>query len=278
MQNSKIGWCDHTCNLWSGCTATANGCDNCYAEALSHRWKKNNWGNDNPRLEVKKVWADFKKFQLEAAITETFRTVFVGSMMDIGEKPMPFVNSKGDLAPFTTQALRGRYCDEVIPATPNLIHLMLSKRPGNFVKPTYFPFMGGGSIPRNVMFGTSISDQPTADTLIPHLLNVPGYRFLSVEPLLGSVDLNKYYQERQNHPLDGIDWVIVGGESGPKARKMDLDWFKEIIDVCRRYKIPVFAKQLGTVLTKELKLSDYKGELMEEWPLEDKYKVREFPA
>lgn len=273
MQNSKVHWCDDTNNLWEGCTSIHDGCTNCFAEALNHRWKKNNWGNDAPRREVKKVWDDFKKSHALAIKENRYRRVFVGSMFDVGEKPMPLVSTKGEPLG-TTQALRERYANEVVPATPWLLHLLLSKRPGNYNK--FFPESWKENPPHNVMFGASISDQLTAKTLIPRLLNVKGKRFLSIEPLLGPINLATLYKG-QNRPLEGVDWVIVGGESGPHARIMELEWLEELVDDCRHFGVPVFVKQLGSAQAKRLQLKDYKGgDPSEWWPLLKQYCVREF--
>ena len=98
-QNSKIEWTDHTANLWWGCTKVHAGCDNCYAEALANRFGANVWGNDAPRREVKSVWKDLDRMQNAAQGMKQRHRVFVGSMMDIFEKPMPVVDSKGNILP-----------------------------------------------------------------------------------------------------------------------------------------------------------------------------------
>ena len=94
--------------------------------------------------------------------------------------------------------------------------------------------------------------------------------FLSVEPLLGDVDLAPYYD------LDGIQWVIVGGESGPGARPMDLVWVERIIVNAHHADVPVFVKQLGSVWARENGATDRKGGDPDEWP--EYLRVREYPA
>lgn len=260
-ENSKIEWTHHTANLWHGCTKVHEGCDNCYAETLSKRWNRDIWGNDKPRMVIKSVWKDFFRYQEIAAAAGEIHRVFVGSMMDIFEKPMPFTNSKGEFAidgsdgsNILTDHLRDRYFEEIVPHTPNLLHLMLTKRPSNINK--YIPESWKENPPVNVMFGTSPVNQKTADTLIPQLLQVKGKRFLSIEPLLGPVDLMREwgaFQDGNNSALrkkwlDGIDWVIVGGESGHGARPMHPDWVRSIRDQCQAVGVPFFFKQWGNWL------------------------------
>ena len=92
--------------------------------------------------------------------------------------------------------------------------------------------------PRNIWMGVSVENQKAADERIPHLLDTPAVvRFVSAEPLLGPIDLSPY--------LSKLDWVIVGGESGPNARKMDPDWVRDIRDQCDRANVPFFFKQWG---------------------------------
>lgn len=170
----------------------------------------------------------------------------------------------------------------------------------------------------NVWLGTSISDQQTADKAIPELLkcrDLAPVLFVSVEPLVGPVSLRPYMMPVPNcpdvsrddgccmHPASttpechracdcphgvhlGIDWVILGGESGPKARPCDVEWIRDAVEECQRSAIPVFVKQLGAVPIDTTFRSpsspailtgvkDHKGGDPQEWPLE--LRVREFP-
>jgi protein gp37 len=240
MENSKIEWTHHTCNLWIGCTEVHAGCDNCYARVLNHRWKKENWGRDVPRRLVKKVWNDFAKYNRAAKAAGEIHSVFVGSMMDIAEKSMPVEDFQGKILNYKTEAIREWYYNEVIPSTSNLLHLLLSKRPSNYKLTTPLKWLEIG-VPNNIMFGTSPVDQSTADTLIPQLLEVTSKRFLSIEPMLGPIDLLKLYGKMER-PLDGIDWVIVGGESGGHKRPFDPEWA-----ACDAYKVPFFMKQIDKI-------------------------------
>lgn len=261
--NTKIEWCEHTDNLWHGCTKVHAGCDHCYAETLSNRLGRDIWGPDKPRMIVQSVWADLDKQQKTAAAAGELHRVFVGSMMDIFEKPMPVINSKGELMryqanihhhdlfnrPMPTQVITDEMHTGFLRQLlfnnidakkyENLIFLFLTKRPSNI--PKYIPPKWMNDPPQNVMFGISISDQETANVLIPQLLKVKGKKFLSIEPLLAPVEIDGF----DHPPIKEIDWVIVGGESGHHARPMHPDWVRNIRNACWNAQVPFFFKQWG---------------------------------
>lgn len=208
------------------------------------------------------------------------------------------------MLPARMSDFRGRVFN-LIDRTPDLFWLLLTKRPGNVWR--MWQSIAGQKLPHrpivlhesphplfrpNVALLTSISDQATADELIPQLLRlrdlVPVLG-LSVEPLLAPVDL----------PLDGISWVIVGGESGPHARPCNVAWIRDIVAQCREANVPVFVKQLGSRPVDlgthfdwtegvsfvrdpdhgngaRVLLEDKKGGDWNEWP--EDLRVREFPA
>jgi protein gp37 len=250
-ESTEISWTDHTLNLWWGCAKVHAGCDHCYAEAFAHRYGHEIWGPKAPRKASKSAFRDVLKFQKKAAADGVVRRVFVGSMMDIFEKPFPLIDSKGNALPETTGHLRTRFFEEVVPQCPNLLFLLLTKRPGNILK--YIPEDWKDTPPANVMYGTSVVDQATADDMIPKLLEVPGRRFLSMEPLIGPVSFRwaKWIDRTERKPewhlegLWGIDWVIVGGESGHGARPMRPQWAKDIRDQCAETETPFHFKQWG---------------------------------
>ncbi|HNO71536.1 MAG TPA: DUF5131 family protein [Bacteroidia bacterium] len=236
-ENSKIEWTNHTANLWHGCTKVHEGCDNCYAEAQSIRYGHNIWGNENPRRAINDVWDSLRKFQKNAHHQGVNQTVFVGSMMDIFEKPMHLIDHKKTaITGVTTQDLRDRFFKEVIPNSPNLIFLLLTKRPSNINK--YIPDNWKEVPPNNVMFGTSPVNQKTFDTLLPQLRLVNGKRFISVEPQLEDI---------KEIDLTGIDWVIQGGESGHHKRPFNTDWARRMRDHCKRNGVPYFFKQIDKI-------------------------------
>jgi protein gp37 len=242
-QDSKIEWTTHTANLWHGCTKVHEGCDNCYAEALSHRWGNNVWGNDKPRKEIKSFFTDLDKYQKLAKSANEIHKVFVGSMMDIFEKPMPLINSKGEQISYNTNDIRNTFFMRIAgDYYPNLMFLLLTKRPSNINK--YIPEKWKEVAPTNVMFGTSPVNQETANKLIRQLKEVKGKRFLSVEPQLGAVDLLAGLDELL---IEGIDWVIQGGESGHHKRPFNLDWAYQMKSDCQSRNVPYFFKQIDKI-------------------------------
>jgi protein gp37 len=250
-ENSKIEWTHHTANLWWGCTKVHTGCDNCYAVALAKRYGKDVWGNDKPRRLIQNVWREIGKYQKQAEAVGEIHRVFVGSMMDIFEIPMPLVDSKGvhysevENEFYNTGQLRTKFFTEVVPSSPNLMFLLLTKRPSNINK--YIPESWKKTPPKNVMFGTSPVNQETADKLIVQLFKVNGLRFLSVEPQLDKIDLMAKVGDTEKVLLDLVDWVISGGESGHSKRPFDCDWARLIRDDCKIKGVPFFFKQIDKI-------------------------------
>jgi protein gp37 len=239
-QNSKIEWTDHTANLWHGCTKVHEGCDNCYAETLSKRFGNDIWGNDKPRIEIKSVWNYLHKYQKLAKEANEIHRVFVGSMMDIFEKPMPLVDREGkESYNENTGLVRDKFFYQIVPNSPNLMFLLLTKRPSNINK--YIPESWKSNPPENVMFGTSPVNQDTANKLILQLLQVNGRRFLSVEPQLDSINIQGFLFN------GGIDWVIQGGESGHHKRPFNLEWAYYLKQQCESTNTPYFFKQIDKV-------------------------------
>lgn len=247
-KDSKIEWTHHTANLWWGCTKVHEGCDNCYAETLSKRWGDDVWGNDKPRRAIKSVWSDLHKYQRLAKESGEMHRVFAGSMMDIFEKPMPLINSKGELIEgMNTNELRQVLFHSISRGDyPNLMFLLLTKRPSNINK--YIPESWKENPPANVMFGTSPVNQATANKLVPQLLEVKGKHFLSIEPQLEMVDLaSSWIDKARNFELGVIDWIIQGGESGAHKRLFNLKWAYAMKDQCKALNVPYFFKQIDKV-------------------------------
>lgn len=264
---TEISWCHTTANLWWGCTEASPGCDFCYARSYDafRGGVMAHWGSDAPRMAIKGVWANFTKAQKLAEAEGQDRRTFVGSMMDIFEKSMPLVDRAGERLELSTGDLRERYFREVVPNTPNLLHLMLTKRPSNIER--MLPPHWLVSPQPNVMFGYSAVNQDTAEH-IRHLIRVPGRHFLSMEPLLGLTDLTLYREvegyevktdtlrgvesiDGQGHlPVGHVDWVIVGGESGPNARPMHPIWAQWVRDQCQAANVPFHFKQWGEWIPK----------------------------
>ncbi len=224
-ENTKIEWADATVNHWAGCTKVSPACDNCYAERMAGRLWKVQWGAGAARRQFISA-----RDMLEALDRKAQR---------IGKKLRVFHNSLSDM--FDNEVPDGWRMDafKIMADTPNLQHLVLTKRIGNVRHYTQhdglaFDLMGDGS----VWLGATVVNQEEADRDIPKLLAVPAAkRFLSIEPMLGPMLL-------QEHALSRIDWVIVGGESGPGARPMSPDWARSIRDQCEEAGVPFLMKQM----------------------------------
>lgn len=156
----------------------------------------------------------------------------------------------GEYMQMTTENLRQIFFHDVVPNSPNLLFLLLTKRPSNINK--YIPERWKENPPKNVMFGTSPVNQSTSYTLINQLIKVNGNRFLSVEPQLESISLL--------HWLPKIDWVIQGGESGHRKREFNIEWAYDIQQQCKSENIPYFFKQIDKVK-----------------PIPDDLMIRQFP-
>lgn len=264
MINSKIEWTHHTLNLWMGCTKVNELCELCYACGMAKRTGNNIWGDENPRRMVISTLKSLKKFQREAEEAGEIHRVFVGSMMDIFEKPKELINHKkraldeGQDEFWNTGQLRDRFF-EIIPNYPNLMFLLLTKRASNINK--YIPEAWKQNPPKNVMFGTSIGNQKTANDWIALLNKVNGQKFLSIEPQLDEVDLTVKMKGSDLRLIDTVDWIINGGESGHHRRPFNTDWGRILRDQCKENGVPFFFKQVD----KKLAIPD---DLM----------VREYPA
>jgi len=234
-QNSKIEWCDHTVNLWWGCAKVHTGCKNCYAEFLSDtRYNNDLWGEKAGRRRIKSAFKVLWKVQCEAEVAGVRTRVFIGSMMDLFEAGKDLINPSGNW--LTTHNMRMDLFREIDAGLyPNIIFLFLTKRPE--LIPWAIPSSWKETPPSNVWFGTSLSDQETADNIIYHM-RFDGNKFLSVEPQVGSID---------NIDLSGIKWVIQGGESGPRKRPFDIEWAHKMRNICADQKVPYFFKQIDKV-------------------------------
>lgn len=271
-ENSKIEWTDHTFNPWIGCTKVSPGCDHCYAERdMAGRLKVVQWGPHGARVRTKPAnWA--KPMAWNRRHDEFFaqhgrrQRVFCASLADVFDNAVDPA-WRADLF-------------ELIEATPNLDWLLLTKRIGNVpimmedvaLRLTWLGSRDVHSMPDNVWLGASIVNQAEADRDIPKLLAASArVRFLSMEPLLGPVDLSVVAckpcptsgGELSMDPSTGayeccprcdftgigdewgIDWVIVGGESGPAARPMHPDWARDLRDQCAASGVPFLFKQWG---------------------------------
>lgn len=219
--STEIAWTDSTFNPWWGCAKLSPGCANCYAEAFDRRTGGDHWGvGKAPRTMSASNWANPLKWQREAERTGIRRKVFCGSMCD-------WAATEGD------GGERARLWD-MIQRTPMLDWQLLTKRAGSIAN--LLPDDWGDGY-ANVWLGVSVEDRVHGVPRIDILRRIPArVRFLSCEPLLDDLG-----------PLDltGIGWVIVGGESGPKARPMAGEWVGNIQEQCGTQGVPFFFKQWG---------------------------------
>lgn len=289
---TSIAWADSTFNPWRGCAKISPGCTNCYAEKQSKRNPRvlGQWGPHGRRaIAAESYWKQPFKWNREALAAGERRRVFCASLADVFEDRSELVGPRLRLF-------------GVIKDTEHLDWLLLTKRPENIQRlwPRYVVYDSNAGLRQerwtsdleigisahNIWLGVSVEDKQHGLPRIDVLRQIPAVvRFLSIEPLLeplGKIDLT------------GIDWVIVGGESGHGARSFHLDWARDILHQCRAANVPCFVKQLGSdpcsnddrdpENSKEntryalgtLLLKDAKGGDWSEWP--EDLRVRQLPA
>ena len=303
-EHTAISWCDSTFNPWIGCTKVSPACDHCYAERLmDHRMHKVEWGAGQQRMRTssanwrKPLQWNAKRFmqcedcgwrgEAECAVvgcgvcgsielSDTRRRVFCASLADVFDNEVPLL--------WRVELLT------LIGATEHIDWLLLTKRIGNVTRllceaaelahersltatSHWITAWIDGEPPQNVLLGATICNQEEADRDIPKLLATPAARrFLSIEPMLGPIDLvlrgERFHRrgdvdslrgEKTTYigaaedgramwagsPCERIDWVICGGESGPHARPMRPDWVRSLRDQCAEASVPFHFKQWG---------------------------------
>ncbi len=216
--NSKIEWTEATWNPATGCTKISDGCLNCYAERLAHRLKA--MGNRRYANEFK-LTLHYDLIDLPLKWREP-KFVFVNSMSDLFHEqiPLEFIQRV-----FRTMEKADRHVFQI-----------LTKRSHRLLEVSQKI-----SWPTNVWMGVTVESKKYVHR-IHDLQCVPAkMKFLSIEPLLSNIP---------NLPLSGIDWVIVGGESGPQCRAVQIDWVRTIRDLCVKMDVPFFFKQWGGVRKK----------------------------
>jgi len=221
MTKTHISWATHSWNPVTGCTPVSEGCANCYARAMAKR--------------------------LQAAGNEAYRDGFAVTVhQDRLEEPLRwrkprrvFVVSMGDLfhGDVPTQVIRHVW--SVMISQARHTFMVLTKRPERMLE---FIATQEGDVYRywdHIWLGVTAENQAHADERIPILLETPAaHRFVSVEPMLSRVSLRRWF-DRPNHP----DWVICGGESGPRRREMHESWALDLRDQCLDYDVPFHFKQ-----------------------------------
>lgn len=253
---SKIQWTDATWNIAVGCTKVDEDCKYCYMYRQSLGSK---------RYDPKQIRKTTTVFNFPLKYKETKSQVWEG-------RPLIFTSSLTDVFHEAIDPFRHEMWD-IIRKSPHLIFQILTKRPER-IKDHLPADWGTGW--DNVWLGTSIGSQDSMERAY-ELSRVPAKtRFLSLEPLHGEITFPFYFSDYPKH----FHWIIVGGESGNdngpyKYRPCNLYWILRIVADCEFYKIPVFVKQLGTHLAKELKLSDRNGGNIDEFP--EHLQIRNFP-
>lgn len=212
-QKSAIEWTHSTWNPVRGCTKVSPGCKNCYAETFAERWRGIKGHPYEQGFDLKLV-----PDKLDAPLHwKKPRTIFVNSMSDLFHEAIPL-----DYIQRVFDVLERAHWHNF---------QILTKRSERLVE-----LASGLPWPQNVWQGVSVESQSYVYR-VRDLCKVPAaVRFLSLEPLLSAIPAL---------PLDGVDWVIVGGESGRRCRPMKAQWARDIRDQCVRKKVPFFFKQWG---------------------------------
>jgi protein gp37 len=283
-KETGIQWTDHTFNPWWGCVEVAPECDNCYARTLAERFGFDIWGPNSARRTFgEKHWNEPLVWNRNAMREGMRRRVFSASMADVFEQH-PALNEEREKL------------WELIEQTRNLDWLLLTKRPMNIVKMIPERWLAN-HFPGNVWLGTSCGHSESIRRVrdlikVRDAVDAP-VLFLSVEPYIKFVP-NLMLRKNCPHPrLRGIgfdsctvkscsgyekqiDWVIVGGESGPAARLMESGWVDDALQQCRAAEAAFFFKQAGEALAKLWDCKDKKGGVLEEIPA--RFRLREFPG
>lgn len=253
MLNSNISWTENTVNFWTGCKKVSPGCVNCYMKRI---------------LESKGVDSNI--------VRRTSNATFYQALY-WKEPKMIFTCSMADF--FIEEADQWREeAWSVIRRTPQHKWQILTKRIER-VKDHLPPDWGEGW--DNVWLGTSIENQAYINRM-DELARIPAkIRFISYEPLLGPIDLSS---QVESGAIQKIQWIICGGESGYdhgkyRYRPCEISWIEDLVQQHKSYGLKVFTKQLGSYQAKKLKLRNWKGENLQEWPKELQHiKIQEFPG
>lgn len=298
MSDTSIEWTDKTWNPVAGCSRVSKGCEHCYAERFAIRLPKSVYvrsSHSGPR------WTG-RVDLVPARLAEPLRwkkpqRVFVNSMSDLFHEKISFEDID---RVFAAMSRAPQHTFQVLTKRPERMRLYMD-RPHVWTEAQLMSWWraldlgpGVGNPPGafseiqpvwplpNVWLGVSVEDRLTAAVRLNHLENTKAaLRFVSYEPALEEVGFRGYLRSPDGD-AGCIDWIIVGGESGPGARPFCVSWARETIADCKEAGVPVFVKQLGarvfesqTNWRRPSGITHKKGADMDEWP--EDLRVREFP-
>jgi protein gp37 len=260
-ETTGISWCDATINFWHGCQKVSEGCKYCYM--FRDKEKYGQVGSEVKRTQAKtiaRILLDLHKQRAERIKAGNFEPlkIFTCSWSDFFlDVPFEWLEAAWD----------------IIRKNKEFVWIILTKRPERI--PDCLPLDWGEGY-KNVWLLVSTENQQRFDERVALLLKVPAkVRGVSMEPLLGRIDISKRVQD--------LDWIIIGGESGNdtgiwKYRPAAVAWFIIAAGVAKSAGKAVWIKQMGTYISKFFRLKDRTGENMDEWPKwMEALKIREFP-
>jgi protein gp37 len=254
-----ISWTDATWNPITGCSRVSEGCRNCYAERFAHRFsgKGQRYEGLTQIVNGHPAWTGVVEFNEKALLKplswKSPRRIFVNSMSDLFHENV--TDEQRDRI-FSVMTLCPHHTFQVLTKRPQMMMRYLQLRTTrSLIYMAAVEIAAGIKMERphlvelplsNVWLGTSVENQNTADERIPFLIETPAaVKFLSCEPLLGPIEFKKV----PGFNRMGLDlsnwWVICGGESGPGARPMNLQWARRLRDQCKNALVPFFFKQWG---------------------------------
>ncbi len=283
---SKIEWTERTWNPIIGCSKVSEGCANCYAETMATRL------SCNPKAPIEyqsvitnKKWngtTELVRSALEIPLKRKKPTIyFVGSMTDLFHES---VKTEWLDKVFWIMGMCSQHRFILLTKRPDLMQAYLNDAKPHLIESRFrFPFP-------NIILGVTAENQEQANIRVPVLLNTPAAaRFVSIEPMLGAVDLQRIQPAGKNYYIryleglscdnidlyveEKIDWVICGGESGPNARPMHPDWARSLRDQCKEASIPFFFKQWGEWAADGQVLSN--GKTLNASPITEKWDIFE---
>lgn len=250
---TNIPWTDATWNPMSGCSKVSEGCDNCYAEAMSRRLRAMGQGRYKNAFRVTEHGKD-EELMSQPTRWKRPRMVFVCSMGDLFHEHV----TEGFITKvYTEMVVANHHVFQVLTKRADRMQQIITSMRGVF----------GEENLRHIWHGVSIENKYAWRRLDALQRTPSSVRFVSFEPLLGEIP---------STGLFGLDWVIIGGESGAKARPIPLEQAKNIVDQCEMYGVKCFVKQLGTHWAKKNGSTTSKGSDIKEWPVWAR--VQEFPA